>query len=161
MFLANGSFEAGLTGWRPLNAAAAVSATVIDDSTQAKQGDKFMRVRTSTSQGSIAQDVGIPVYVSDVTYNPRTEAVQPTFTLAARSLCFSVWLRAAPGQGPIRGAVALWDLGRTASVSTNFEVANQWTQVAVTLDGGAQQVRAEIYLTTTNQSLDVDGALLV
>jgi hypothetical protein len=138
-----------------------VSATVIDDSTQAKQGNKFMRVRTSTSQGSIAQDVRIPVYVTSATYLPATEQVATTFALAARSLCFSVWLRAAPGQGPIQGVVALWDLGRNASVSTTFEVGNQWTQAAVTLDAAAPQVRAEIYLMTTNQSLDVDGALLV
>ncbi len=161
MFLANGSFEAGLGGWRPVNFAAAVSATVIDDSTQAKQGNKFMRVQTSTSEGSIAQDVGIPLYVTSATYSSTTETVHTTAALAARSLCFSVWLRAAPGQGPIRGVVALWDLGRNASVSTAFEVGNQWTQVAVTLDASAQQVRAEIYLMTANQSLDVDGALLV
>jgi hypothetical protein len=153
MYLSTGSFEAGLGSWRAVNNAGAVSATVVTDRNLALQGDSFMRVRTLVADGSVAHDF----------------TIFSGSAAAPRSLVFSVWLRAAPGAGPIAGVVALWDLGANRSTDTSFQVANQWMQVATTLDGVFQvdpskypiTVRAEIYINTVGQSLDVDGASLV
>lgn len=119
-----------------------------------------MRVATGASQGSVAHDVQIPAYVVAVGSVVNGQ-VPVSRTLAARSLQFSVWLRAAPGHGPIGGTVAIWDLAADASESTAFQVEEVWTQLFVGMDRAVSSVRVEIYLETLNRYLYIDGATLI
>jgi hypothetical protein len=161
MFLSTGNFDGGLGAWRPVNYASAVTATVVNDPASAKQGSSFMRFQTSTAGGSVAHDVTIPRFVTSV-YVPPGQSASVQYGVAAFALSFSVWLRSAPGQSTnLSGTVALWDLDNNVATDTRFSIGNQWVQVTAGMDGPAPNVRAEIYLNTIGQWLDVDGAVLV
>jgi len=160
MFLVTGSFEAGTLGaWRAVNQASAVTVTVVTDPAQAKAGAHFMRFQTTQLGGSMAQDVRPPIFVRSVSVAGGT--AYPTYAPVATSLLFSVWLKSAPGQANVEGTVVIWDLDPNIPAETGFNAGSQWVQFLVGLDKAATNVRAEIYLNTVNQWLDVDAASLV
>jgi len=144
--LQNASFETSSGAWRPFNVASAVSFGQYTDEGRAHEGSGFLEMNTALPSGSIAQDV---------TVNARK----------GENYAFSVWLRAAPGLYSVSGTVALWGIGgNSESTGTDFTVGPNWTLVSAPLyvkEAGHNQLRAEIYLSTTYASLDVDGAVLV
>lgn len=150
MFLRNGNFEQGASPWwRPVNNASAVSLTTIPDRARAKTGTRFLRMRTTTAGGSVAQDISIPGLFS----------VHPSLALTA-------WLRAAVpfSSGIVQGSLFLWAIGPNQYYGdTSFSVSTEWTQVCAILDlqDTRATVRAEIYLQSVNQDLEVDGVTLV
>ena len=146
--LQNASFESSSAGWRANNLASAVNLQQYKSSHypapfSSYVGSGFLEMNTSQPGGSVAQDVTI--------------STQP-----GQSFSFSVWLRAAPGQNPVSGSVALWGLGGTQeNGSTNFTVGQAWTLVTAAVDvqnSGHTSLRAEIYMTTTGANFDACGA---
>ena len=149
--LQNASFESSSAGWRANNLASAVNLQQYKSSHypapfSSYVGSGFLEMNTSQPGGSVAQDVTI--------------STQP-----GQSFSFSVWLRAAPGQNPVSGSVALWGLGGTQeNGSTNFTVGQAWTLVTAAVDvqnSGHTSLRAEIYMTTTGANFDACGAQLI
>ena len=147
--LHDASFENG-TAW---------GATFHRDSVQfttprvpaAYDGQRVGAVTVSVAEGSIAQDVSVPMHRGD------------TFV-------FSAWLRS--DEAPIHGRIGFW-----AGVFTNdleppylrtdllkeFEATDRWQQVtfALTLAGDHHGVlRAEIYVLTPGRVLFIDDASL-
>jgi hypothetical protein len=151
MFLSTGNFENGLGAWGPLNRAESVSAIVVNNQAEAKQGSSFMRFRTAVSGGSVAHDTQVPTAILHE---------QQGIVRIASSLSFSVWLRSSSG-APATGAVAIWDLSTDTASDTRFQVEQVWSQFTVGMDRPAYRVRVEIYLDQIEQWLDVDGAVLI
>jgi hypothetical protein len=69
--------------------------------------------------------------------------------------------REAPTGTSQRFQVALWDLAADRVNYTEFNVGPTWTEVTVGMDNPGSRIRAEIYLNTIEQWLDVDGVVLV
>jgi hypothetical protein len=145
--LENASFASSSAGWFANAEAGSVSYAQYPSSHYypgfAHDGGGFLEMNTSEAGASIAQNVAI--------------TTQP-----GQSYSLSVWLRSAPGQGPVSGVLALWGLGGTQeSTPTNFIVGPEWTLVTVPLDvqnSGHTELRAEIYMDTAHANFDVDGA---
>lgn len=129
--------------WAPYNYSNAVQINSVV--TDAFDGLRALEVRTTTRGGSIVQDT----------------AQSP---LASNTYTFSAWLRAAPGAGPVEGAVAIWALGgRQRTTATRFAVTGSWTRVQVSVSvetSGYTGLRAEIYLDTVDVPLQIDGTRL-
>src|SRR5262249_6321496 len=132
--LQQASFESSTAGWRPVNLASGVNFAQYNNAARAHDGSGFLEMNSSLPNGSVAQDVNV--------------SAQP-----GQSYSFSVWLRAAPGTGPVSGTLALWGLGGVQeSGSTDFTVGQNWTLVTAPLDirnSGHTALRAEIYMGTT------------
>jgi hypothetical protein len=110
-------------------------------------GGRLLQVATSRAEGSVAQDLNMPV-------------------ASGSSYQFSAWVRSAPGQGSVSGRLALTALGGSngESVATAFNAGSAWTRVQATVHivaDGRTGLRAELILDTANVPLQVDGARLV
>jgi len=148
--LKNASFESSSAGWRANNLAGSVNLQQYNPGVgpgYAHDGSGYLEMNTSQAGGSVAQDISIP---------PQQ----------GQSYTFSVWLRASPSAtSQISGTVTLWGLGGTQeNGGTNFTVGQAWTLVTAPLDvqnSGHSALRAEIYMDTTGQNLDADGAKLL
>jgi hypothetical protein len=151
MFLPTGNFERGLGGWRAVNLADAVAVQTVDDRARAKQGTVFMRFQTTEPSGSMAHDTQVPTAI----LSERAGILRVSYALS-----FSVWLKAEATE-PLSGAIAIWDLTANEVSDTLFTVDQSWTQFTVGMDKPAYNVRVEIYLSTPNKWLAVDGAVLV
>lgn len=151
MFLPTGNFERGLGGWRAVNLADAVAVQTVDDRARAKQGTTFMRFQTTEPGGSMAHDTQVPTAI----LSERAGVLRVSYALS-----FSVWLKAEADE-PLAGAIAIWDLTANEVSDTLFTVGQSWTQFTAGMDKPAYNVRVEIYLSTINQWLAVDGAVLV
>jgi hypothetical protein len=147
--LENGNFEDSSAGWFQSALASDVNLQQYNPGSEgagyAKNGNGFLEMNTSQPEGSVAQDVSV--------------ALAP-----GQSYTFSVWLRATPGESPFSVDVALWALGGTQEQgATGATVGQSWTLVTAPLDvqnSGHTELRAEIYMGTTNENLDADGATL-
>jgi len=143
--LANASFEHSMNGWKPIAHSSAGNWYVYNNPAYAHDGGGYLEASTSVSGFSIGQEVAV--------------APKP-----GESYTFSVWLRS-PTSNKVSGTVALWGAGGTSeSTGTSFTVGPQWTLVSAPLDvanSGHTKMVAEIYISSTGRSLDIDGAQLV
>ena len=134
--LKNPGFEVGSEFWFRSNKSEAVSFSIDKDPSIAKSGEKFLRMRTSSAAGSIAQD----------------------FTSKAPSVSALAYVKAAGAS--VSGTMALWDLNAGVSSSTRFTVGQQWTLLANMLGTGSgidRKIRVEFYLDTPNADLLIDS----
>ena len=144
--LSNASFEGGAGAWHL--GIPGENFADYHNAAYAKDGSWFMEM----NNGSVPISSGPTVY-QDVSASP---SVGQSYTL-------TLWVRAQTGS--YYGVLVLWGLGGTnESAQTPFTaVSSGWRQVQVTLDvknPGHTQLRAQIYMDTPGQNLDVDGAVL-
>ncbi|CAN5127015.1 hypothetical protein BH09ACT6_BH09ACT6_24470 [soil metagenome] len=108
-----------------------------------QNGAYFAATNTAVAGNSLAQTV------------PRVTYVGDRYTA-------EVWLRASDQGKTFSGTLALWGLGGTAEVgATDFTVGTEWTRVTIDLpvsQGGHTSLKFEIYETSTDNTLFVDGA---
>jgi hypothetical protein len=141
-YLENPSFESIDEGWAPLNLPGSVQYGTLFDPAVAKSGNAVYYFRTSTPDGSVAQDVTV---------------------LAPSVSCFA-WLRAETGVA--EGALTIWRLNTGHETSARFQVGQQWTLVTNVMGlrvGGVvtqQALRVEFYLSTVNVNLFIDSTNL-
>jgi hypothetical protein len=138
--LLNPSFEEGTAAWQRLNEANAVNFSVETDPERKipVSGQNYLRFRSAVSGGSMAQDV----------------------TIAMPSITALAFVRAAPGVGQVAGAFAIWDLNANRNVSVNFTVGEAWVPLTAMLsfaNAASRPVRIEMYVSTVNVDLYVDG----
>ncbi|NJP94935.1 hypothetical protein HCN51_36815 [Nonomuraea sp. FMUSA5-5] len=138
-YLRNPSFEApDIAPWTRMNQAAAVQYKIWGTS-DARSGGAVLVMSTSQMEGSVCQDftaTGPPPSIS----------------------CFA-WVRSA-SQSPVKGSLAIWDLGANRSVAARFTATPEWRLVTCTMDtagSGLRQIRVEFYLRTINHELWVDS----
>jgi hypothetical protein len=153
-FITNSTFLKGLNGWRPVNRAAAVRATVVADAS-AYANQRLLRVTTSQDGGSVAIDLNDQRqgYGSVQTQPPSTvtvSTVDPSVTALAM-------VRATPGTGHVTGSLALWQLNPNHATTTPFSVGEAWTLVvgAHDLESGGDTFRVEFYLDHAGSSVDI------
>jgi len=142
--LNDASFEPNLGGtWQPFDENHDLSLVI--GSGSAADGQDFLELSTGVSGGSVFQDVS------------RLVGNGYDYTLSLR-------VRSASGR-PVAGVLALWALGANSPEvnSTPFSAGARWTTVTATLNPQQQHawLRAQVYLQTTDASLDMDGAELV
>jgi predicted Ser/Thr protein kinase len=138
------------TAWLPFNSSANVevrSAASAIGASDALDGARWLELRTSKPDGSIAQDTR------------RIPLVGTTYTFVA-------WMRAGPEALSARGNLALWALGERQKLAhTGFEVIDDlWQRVEVSIDieeHGHTGLRAELYLASIDTWLRMDAAMLV
>ncbi|MEA9984424.1 hypothetical protein [Subtercola sp. RTI3] len=136
------SFEGTLSNWTQGNGF--VNRTIYQDPAGAHSGSWYGATNTDTPGRSLSQTVS------------ATPAAGSRYT-------FSIWVRSAIPSQPFTGTVALWALGSGAPVANSaaFTASGSWTRIAVTTDisqANVSQVKAEIYLTSTNNTLYIDDA---
>jgi hypothetical protein len=142
--LTNPSFEGSFANWVPGNGF--INQQIYNDPNTAVDGSWFAASNTGTSGRSFSQTINTP-------------------TTANQRWTFSVWLRSESGSIPFTGTLALWGLGGSSNVAstTPFTVDSNWTKVSVTTDvrsSGANQLKAEVYMGSTNTTLWLDGGSL-
>ena len=148
--LTNASFEkAG--AWTTLAPAAGgiVDMATYQDASRAVEATGYGEMDTQYSGGSVYQDIAI------------------ASTDALSTVTFSIWLRS-PSGVPVAGQVTLWGLGGTPTAFHHpFTVGAEWTLVSTTMTHGVgaasdhSSMRAQVYLDTIHQLIDLDGAQLV
>jgi hypothetical protein len=147
MLITNSSFEYGAAGWRPVNYASNVTQEIVSDGT-ARSGTNFLRTITTQAGGSVAFDF-------EAMYGSGDFAV-PVFSVGVLT-----WIRSLPGQGPVNGELAIWQLG-TGNTGAGFNVGDDWTLITNCIDfnpAGGILTRIEFYLGTVNAFLDIDSVL--
>ena len=142
--LRNGSLEEGSTaGWAKLGTGTNIASYT--DRATARDGDRYGATNVAVADGSIYQDVAI--------------AAKP-----GESYTLSVWLRARHA-APMRGKLVLWATGGGTSVNEveTFSLTQDWQLVSVTFDSTVtrSQLRAQIYMSDTANTLYFDGATLI
>ena len=144
--LSSPSFEGGaFDGWGAGNGTMNYAVYPSHDANIAKDGGWFAATNTATAGGSMAQVVN------------RQTTVGDRFT-------GEVWLRSADPAKTFSGTLALWGLGGATEVGqTAFTVGAEWTKVQVSLpitQPDHTQLKLEMYLTSTDNTLFVDAARL-
>ena len=139
--LANASFEQGFGGWSTQEGVGA-SAAIVPGA--AREGNGLATVGTGIAGRSFYQDAGAPA--------------------PGQTWVYSAWVRSVSGR-PFSGQMTVWALGGTQEAgSTQFTADGNWTLVSAPLsvvNAGHTALRAELYLNTVNENLQVDGAQLV
>jgi len=143
--LANPSFESSFANWVPGNGF--VNQQIFRDPGSSVDGSWFAASNTPVSGRSFAQTVGVPATGENQRYT------------------FSVWLRSDSATVPFSGTLALWGLGGRSPVvqQTPFTVGSTWQEVRVTTDTlatASTQLKAEVYMGSTNATLWLDDARL-
>jgi hypothetical protein len=142
--LVHPSFEGSFDRWTPGNGF--VNQQIYADANTAKHGTWFAASNTPASGRSFAQTVAAAPKQGD-------------------RYTFSIWLRSEQAGSAFAGQVALWGLGgaRPIVAVSQFEVGTTWTKVTSTLDvslTGISQLKAEVYLGSTGNTLWLDQAML-
>jgi hypothetical protein len=137
------SFEQGLGAWNFTNGF--VNRAVYNIPAAAENGAKFLAVNTAVTGRTVGLDVA------------RVPNSGDTYAT-------TVWMKSATATLPFTGKLALLALGGTSEqAATTFTVGPTWTPVEVNLPvtkTGHTSLRIEIYLTTTNHTLELDNASL-
>lgn len=161
--LANSSFVNGITGWRPVNYATTVKATVVSDGS-AHAGGRLLRAGAGQSGGSVAYDASAARSIVVSGWDSNGRMVESAGTLLEPSVCATAWVRATPGSGQFTATLALWQLPQpNRNTSTCFTVGEQWTMIGASYDlvAGGSTIRVEFYLESPGHSLDIDSVVLV
>jgi hypothetical protein len=145
IFAAN--FENGNQGtFRPVNNAASVTASLVQNATDAQSGSGYLRATTTQAGGSVAVDVNIGGAPSQV--------------------AAFAWVRSL--DGPLDGVMTLWgNLNPAAqdNPGTPFTAEKHWrllTNAApVNSMGGPLTCRLEFYMNTVNANLDIDTVVIL
>ena len=142
--LQSGSFEGGsFGGWSVGNGTINQAVYQGSAGTPAAHGGWFAATNTGSSGSSLAQVVSRPTSVGEA-YSAE------------------IWVRSADPALTYSGTLALWALGGTTEVATRPFTANgTWQLVRVDLPitaGGHGQLKLEVYLGSTDNTLFLDGA---
>ena len=110
------------------------------------KGGSLLEVSSSRSGGSVYQDV-------------------PLIAVPGQSYTFSIWVRSA-ATTKANVCVVLWGIGSGIQVhgQTCALVSTTWTQLSAPLDvdtAGLADLRAQVYLHTSNIKVDLTGSALV
>jgi hypothetical protein len=145
--LANASLEVGTSGasWVPGNAASALTHGVLSSSSFAREGSRYMYLRTTQPGASIRQ----------------TPAVAPQ---AGRTYTFSAWVRSASGTTVSGWINAITLGGTTESGITYFTVGPKWTHISAPLSvtrAGHSGLLTQIGVTSVGRNLYFDATSLV
>ncbi|OII27740.1 hypothetical protein [Frigoribacterium sp. MCBA15_019] len=140
--LSNASFEGSFAQWIPGNGF--VNQQIYRDENEAVDGSWFAASNTPARGRSFAQTVPV-----------STTSTNQRYT-------FSIWLRSDSATTPFKGTLALWGLGGSANVveQTPFTVDSTWQKITVSTDmnsTASKQLKAEVYMETTNATLWLDG----
>jgi hypothetical protein len=143
--LLNASFEKDHTsGWSSLNPPGGTTQALAQRVSDAPEGGNMLEFGSVKSGASFHQDI--------------SAALAPS-----QSYTFSVWLRTRSGTA--RACVALWGLGAGSEVGqTCAKVGSTWVFVSAPYNvtrSGLNRLRAQVYLDSANQHLDMLGASLV
>jgi hypothetical protein len=137
------SFEGSFTNWETTNGP--IDRQIYNDPTNAQHGNWFAATSTPVAGRSFSQEVQL------------STSSHATYT-------FSIHVRSSNPAESFTGTLALWGLGGSHTVSTQtFEAGANWSAVEVSLPvtgTNIEQLKAEIYLTTTTHSLWADNAVL-
>jgi hypothetical protein len=120
------------------------NACVYENPSRSEQGSKYEEFNGSIPGGSVGQNVAVAPQVG-------------------QNYTFSVWVRAPEGEPT--GQVSVFGLGseKIDSVSTTFAANGKWQLVSVPLmvtQPKETSIRVQVYETTANKSIDLDGAQL-
>ena len=145
--LANASFEGAQTaGWEMGNPKGGRVRTFAHRAPGLPEGGSLLEVSSSRSGGSVYQDV-------------------PLIAVPGQSYTFSIWVRSA-ATTKANVCVVLWGIGSGIQVhgQTCALVSTTWTQLSAPLDvdtAGLADLRAQVYLHTSNIKVDLTGSALV
>ena len=144
--LLNGSFENNqTTGWTYLNGTGGVGSDEAYSSTDVPEGGNYLEFNTSVPGGSVYQDVA-------TTLSPN------------QSYTFSTWVRAHSTK-PEKVCLALFGIGSSVQNGVTCRTVGQsWQLISAPYDVSAEgltDLRAQVYLYTTEANCDITGAELV